>query len=205
MISPQSSQEHSALGMSRLVVGWVQVGCTQSRKTLGCQKGAPWQQVLSQLCGKSCVPSAQQQSHCPSTQPALCCLPVKFNRAFAASQAASSEAGCHTETEVPSLSEALRPPVPAGAAGLVGLPHGHLALLAAGVKFQVLGREAGRPLRLLMQVMPLQPSCCCLGQTPHTHMMLPMFWGSREQALWGCPACGASRPRVVGRQGARQG
>lgn len=43
----------------------------------------------------------------------------------------------------------------------------HLALLPAGVKFQVLEHEAGRPLRLLMQVRPLcTPNTAACGQIP---------------------------------------
>lgn len=46
-------------------------------------------------------------------------------------------------------------------------PQEHLALLVAGVKFQVLEHEAGRPLRLLMQVRPLHtPNTAVCGQIP---------------------------------------
>lgn len=46
-------------------------------------------------------------------------------------------------------------------------PQEHLALLLAGVKFQVLEHEAGRPLRLLMQVRSLRtPNTAVCGQIP---------------------------------------
>lgn len=66
------------------------------------------------------------------------------------------------------------------------LPPGHFAVLAAGVKFRVLEREAGRPLRLLMQVRPLRISRCCWCSDP----LLAMSQGSWDQAPVRCPGWG---------------
>lgn len=59
--------------------------------------------------------------------------------------------------------------------------------LAAGVKFQVLGREAGRPLRLLMQINPLPygrvvhtyrlPSCGCHPKHSWGSLCRKLFFG----------------------------
>lgn len=81
-----------------------------------------------------------------------------------------------------------------------------LLLLAAGVKFRVLEREAGRPLRLLMQVRPLgSPRVAACGRSPlplrcrlwsGAFFMLPRVWGPLGQSEMG--AGGPSRAEQWG-------
>lgn len=86
---------------------------------------------------------------------------------------------------------------PCGPRGASGLPHGHLAPPAAGVKFRVLEHEAGRPLRLLMQVRPLcTPHAATRGLTRHPPaVVMPTSggsWGLIPLCPPGCRAAGAA-------------